>query len=411
LTEQSLAVAERQFAMLRSGTQPEGFDPYPLYHEIRQSAPVWHSPWGDWYLSSYAAVAAALTHPACDRSPWGRQASRENRPSQDSPIASFFGEWLLFCDPCEHEKLRQELLKPFASGSVAALQPVVTELCQSLVPDDGSCFAEIVGTIAQPFPAALIARLIGIPRADLDLVADWARLLRTVLDDPIRNGKEAEPSLRDMRSYFFALVKDPAWIRSQSAAGNRGFSSLANNFPPEVAAANLELLVFSGHETTVHLIGSLLFHLALRPQMWTLLRARPDLIHNAVSEALRLESPIQKICRWSQDRFEISNVAIPPFQTLVLLLGAANRDPARFADPDSFDIGRDCSNHLAFGRSRHLCLGRSLAMLEASILLGALLERWTAVALVEDGWQWLNNSSFRGLRYLKLEWRQAEPWC
>jgi hypothetical protein len=96
---------------------------------------------------------------------------------------------------------------------------------------------------------------------------------------------------------------------------------------------------------------------------------------------------------------------------LILLLGAANRDPARFASPDSFDISRDCSNHIAFGRGRHLCLGRLLAMLETTTLLRVLLQRWTEVGVTKGGWQWLSNSSFRGLGRLELDWEQgaAEP--
>jgi cytochrome P450 len=342
-------------------------------------------------------------------SPWGRRARLENQ--LDPGIADLFNDWLLFLDPPEHEKLRQEMLKPFTAAPVAALEPMVTELCQSLLPQNGVCRAEIVGAVTQPLPIAVIARLMGIPRSDFDLIAGWARALRAVLDSPERAGPEAQASVRQMRSYFLALAQDQTWARLQVAAGHNGLSDLTKKFPPEVVAANLALLVFAGHETTVHLMGSLLLHLALRPHVWKLLRARHDLIPNAVTEALRLESPVQKMCRWSHDWVEIADRAIPPRQMLILLLGAANRDPARFASPDSFDISRDCSNHIAFGRGRHLCLGRLLAMLETTTLLRVLLQRWTAVGVTKGGWQWLSNSSFRGLGRLELDWEQgaAEP--
>ena len=404
MTDQSPAVAESQFAMLRSRSQFDSFDPYPLYHRLRQFAPVWHSPWGDWYLSSFDAVSSTFRHAAC-RSPWSSSARAENQLAIDPRIADLFSDWLLFLDPPEHEKLRQEMLRPFAAAPVAALEPLITELCQSLLPQNGACRAEIVGAVAQPLPMTVIARLMGIPQGDFDLVAGWARALRIVLDsyEPAEPGAQAAGN--EIRSYFLALAQDQTWARLQAATGGcLGLSDLTKKFPPEVVAANLALLVFAGHETTVHLIGSLLLHLALRPQVWTLLRARPDLVPNAVMEALRFESPVQKMCRWSHDWVEIAGRTIPPRQMLVLLLGAANRDPARFTNPDSFDISRDSSNHVAFGRGRHLCLGRLLAMLEATTLLRVLLERWTAVGVKEGGWHWLSSSSFRGLERLEVEW-------
>jgi cytochrome P450 len=108
------------------------------------------------------------------------------------------------------------------------------------------------------------------------------------------------------------------------------------------------------------------------------------------------------MCRWTSGRVELEGCTIPPHRTLVLLLGAANRDAARFPDPDRFDISRDASSHLSFGRGRHQCLGRLLAVLEASTLLRTLLPRWKSISVAEGGYRWLNNSSFRGLSRLDL---------
>ena len=325
----------------------------------------------------------------------------------DPRIADLFSEWLLFLDPPKHEKLRQEMMKTFAAGPVAALEPVINNLCQSLLPKEGTCHAEIVTVLAQPLPIAVIARLVGIPQDDIGLIAGWARALRVVLDSYDKSAQEAQASVGEMRPYFLALTQDQAWVRMHSAAGRDGLAALTKNFPPEVVAANLALLVFAGHETTVHLIGSLLLHLALRPHVCKLLRARPDLIANAVLETLQFESPVQKMCRWSHEVIKIGGRSIPPGQMLILLLGAANRDPAQYINPDTFDVSRESSSHLAFGRGRHLCLGRLLAILEASTLLRVLLDRWPEISVGEGGWQWLSNSSFRGLRHLNLEWQQG----
>lgn len=312
------------------------------------------------------------------------------------------GDWLLFADPPEHARLRQELVRPLTPPAVAAIEPFIAETCRLLLPKDGSSGAEIVSALAQPLPVAVIAHLVGIPGRDRDRIAAWARALRMLLDAPETVEPGTDEALTEMREYFLALAQDPAWLRAQEGAGRNGLSTLIKKLPPEVTAANLALLVFAGHETTVHLTGSLLLNLALRPYLWAVLRANPALIPNAVAEALRYDSPVQKMCRWTSDRVELSGRAIPPHQTLVLLLGAANRDPARFPDPDRFDIGRDASDHLSFGRGRHQCLGRLLAMLEASTLLRALLPHWRSISVGQDGFQWLNNSSFRGLTRLEL---------
>ena len=402
MEERSRIDHESAFALLRSGSQPDDFDPYPLYHSVRRHAPVWESPWGSWYVSSFDAVARAFTDPACALSPWGRKARKADPENLDSRIADAIGDWMLFADPTEHEPLRQELVKPLTPQAVAALEPLIAETCRSLLPKDGSARVEIISALAQPLPVAVIARLVGIPPGDRVKIAAWARALRSILDAPETGEPGTQAAMAEMSDYFLALVQDPVWLRAQEEAECNGLSALTRTVPPEVSAANLALLVFAGHETTVHLMGSLLLHLALRPHLWAELRANPALVPNAVAEALRFESPVQKMCRWTSGPVALEGRTIPPHQTLVLLLGAANRDAARFPDPDRFDIGRDASSHLSFGRGRHQCLGRLLALLEASTLLRMLLPRWKSISVEEGGFRWLNNSSFRGLSRLDL---------
>jgi cytochrome P450 len=286
-----------------------------------------------------------------------------------------------------------------------ALGPAIAAICTELLdeaPQDGGDFVRLV---AAPLPAAVIVRLLGIPQSDTPRIVGWARDLRRLLDSGPGDGEaEAAATVAAMGDYFLALLRDDAWRKGQPAAA---LSGLVANYPETAVAANLAMLAFAGHETTVHLIGSLVLHLARRPGLWSRLRAEPVRIPAAVAEALRFESPVQKLCRWTEGPIAFDSVTVPDGQLLVLLIGAANRDPAIFPEPDAFDIDRAPGVQLGFGRGAHLCLGRSLALLEAETVLKVLLRRWDGVAVADGGWAWLNNSSFRGLRRLDLGWHDS----
>jgi pimeloyl-[acyl-carrier protein] synthase len=251
---------------------------------------------------------------------------------------------------------------------------------------------------------AVIAAVLGIPRADSARVLRWAAVLRGILDSGIAEGDtESVDSVTAMQDYFLSLVRDPTWRKTEAGAA---FASLWEAYPAEVAAANLAMLAFAGHETTVHLLGSLAMHLGARPALWTSAGADPATATAAVAEVLRLESPIQKICRWASSDVSIGGVLVPAGGLIVLLVGSANRDPNRFPRADEFDIHRP-GDQIAFGGGRHLCLGKSLALLEATTLLEVLPKRWPEIAVRDTVFQWLNNASFRGLRKLTLR-RQAD---
>jgi cytochrome P450 len=395
-----------EFNSLRAGAQPEGFDPYPVYSRLRQHAPIWRSPWGDWYLSSFAAVSEAITHPALHRSPaHGEGDNAGGVIGLDGPLACYLREWLLFADPPAHTQLRRKLLGLFQMRDAAALRRTVGKLCLAALNGGGDGRGDFMELVAGVVPVRVILELLGIPQTDQRQIVQWSSVLRRILDSGLsENDTEATVTIAAIQRYFLDLVRDEAWRSSKP--GDR-LKPLIEAFPAEAVAANLAMLAFAGQETTAHLIGSMFFHLGRRPDLWQRLRHEPDRAARAVGEALRLESPVQKICRWPHGAAEIGGVTLTDGELLVLLVGAAHRDPAQNGKPDVFDIDRPTGGHLAFGWGIHLCLGRPLALLESETILRVLLEQWRQIDACDGGWAWLNNSSFRGLRRLDLAWSAA----
>jgi len=396
--------APAEFAALRAGCQPDGFDPYPVYRSLREFAPVWRAPWDDWYVSGFEAASKASADPSLRRSLSREVADGAGGVSGlEGKIGGFFREWLLFSDPPEHTRLRREILRLFTARDADALVPEITLICKKLVDEIPAECVNVVEGLTYPLPIKVICGIMGVPDADRRKVAEWGLVVRDTLDSGVHeNDAHIATIVDEIQSYFTDLVRDKTWL--DTPAGVR-FAPLVKTFPIETVVANLALLLFSGYETTVHLISSMLLHLGQRPDLWRRLRLERGLVSAAVAETLRFESPIQKVCRWTNGTYELGGERIPGGSQIVLLFGAANRDPKQYAKPDVFDIDRNTSTHLAFGRGTHLCVGRPLATVEAETMLRALLDCWREIEVGPAGWDWANKSSVRGLNRLDLNWQ------
>ncbi len=400
----AVAATSMDVGFLKAGAQPDSFDPYPLCARLRDGAPLWESPWGDIYLSSFASVRHALGNAALRRSPLDGITGAGGVVDVDAVIAARLREWLLFADDEKHTQLRRGLLGLFRTADIGALRPLISELTLASL-QGASDRGDFVPLVSARVPRTVLLALLGLPRSDYDLLTAWGSVLRRVLDSGAGPDDAVVTETFDgIKAYFFDLVGDASW---QSGKTAHGLASLLGAFPREAVAANLAMLAFVGQDTTSHLVGSMFLHLALRPGLWARLRSEPHLAKAAVNEALRIESPIQKLCRWTPDAIEIGGRGVEGGRLLVLLIGAAHRDPAEYSQPDMFDIDRSKSAELSFGWGAHLCLGRPLALLEGETILQTLLAAWQEVEVSDDGWSWLNNSSFRGLRHLGLSWRAA----
>jgi cytochrome P450 len=387
-------------------------DPYPHYAACRREAPVHWSPIVQAFvLTRYDDVLRVLRDPSFS-------VDRTKLPLFRGPVnpLDFLGEHLktlflnlmLFQDPPRHTRLRNLVGKAFTPRTVAGLHERIDAIVEERL--DAAADAgrmELVEDLANPVPVTVIAELLGVPAADRPRFNAWAGAVTSllepaaVLDAGFR--ERANRALAEMRAYLDDVVaarrrtpRDDLLTRLAEAeeAGSR--------LDADELFAMAVLLLIAGHETTANLIGNAVLALLRHPGERKRLTEDPDLLASAVEEFLRYDTVAQLTARLATEPVEIDGVAIAPRQPVLLVIGAANRDPARFEDPDRLDLGRADNRHLAFGFGQHFCLGASLARAEARATLGALLRRFPAFDGDPDAAEHKPTGLLRGLRALPL---------
>ncbi len=357
-------------------------DPYPLYHELRRAEPVHRSPIGFWVLTRHADVLALLRDPRTSRDP--RSSERVELLRSSVEVGQLLDEEeaapsMLFVDPPDHTRLRTLVNKAFTPAAVERLrsrvEAIVGELLDRVA---GTGTMDVVDDLAYPLPVTVICEMFGVPEADWDRFRTWSRELVRLLDPLVAEDafEQALQARLALRGYLRELIAErrahPAddLLSALIAAEDQG-QALSE---PELVSMCVLLLV-AGHETTVNLIANGTLALLRHPEALARLAADPSLAGSAVEELLRYDSPVQFTSRHALADFEIDGRAVRTGETIVGVLGAANRDPAQFADPDELDLARSPNRHVAFGGGIHFCLGAPLARVEARIAIPALLQR------------------------------------
>jgi pimeloyl-[acyl-carrier protein] synthase len=309
-------------------------------------------------------------------------------------------------DPPEHTRLRRLVSRSLAPRVLDALRPaiesVVGELLDAVA--DGSSF-DAIDEFAYPLPAIVIARLLGAPD---DARGDFMRWSKDIVDfvgtghpDPTR-ARRTERTLQEFRRFLEPVILDRrrrpredlmSLLASPAEDGDR--------LTDEVVSTCIVLL-FAGHETTANLLGNGLLALLRNPSQLSLLRERPDVTAPAVEELLRYDSPVQRNRRLATTDVTLHGETIRAGDPVMVFLGAANRDPSVFDEPDVLDLERSPNHHLAFGHGIHFCVGAALSRLEAPIALRALLDRYPRLRLDDEEPSWRHNITFRGLNSLIL---------
>ena len=374
-------------------------DPYPTYRALREHAPVYRNDaLGFWALSRHADVVAAVKDTLTFPNREGVALERSSQ-AQASATASF-----LAMDPPRHDQMRNLVSRGFTPRRVADLEPRVRALTAEYVDRfAGAGRCDLIADLAGKLPMAVVSELRGIPDADRDH-------LRTLADTVVHreDGQSAIPpaamqASQQMLLYFRDLVAE----RAQAPGGDLVSALLASEVEgarlavPEVMAF-LFLMVIAGNETTTKLIGNAVYWLWRHPEERDRVRRDPALIANWVEETLRYDGSTQMLARAVTRDVELHGQHLCAGDRLLLLVGAANRDERVFPDPDRFDLRRDTSQHLAFGKGTHFCLGASLARLETRAALEEIQHRVPDFELEPEGLVRVHSPNVRGFAAMPM---------
>jgi cytochrome P450 len=379
-------------------------NPYPTYRQLREAnAPFWLAHGGPtggmWLVTRYADVATLLKEAYTTK-----DATRFTPPEQVTP----FDHNLLAKDPPDHTRLRALANQAFTPNRVKDLEPRIRQIVDDLIAQiQSEGGMEFMADFALPLPVTVIAELLGVPPEDQETFHAWSNQMVTGFDAVRRSEatvKQSEGATLALGHYFADLVHRR---RQQPRDDLISALTLARDAQDRLTEDELlamcMLLLIAGHETTVNLLGNGLLALLQHPDQLALIKSRPDLLPLAVEEMLRFESPVQRATfRVTTKSFEIGHTTIEQGQQVSAVIGAANRDPDQFPQPDTFDMMRQPNRHLAFGLGMHFCLGAPLARTEARIGFARLLAQLPNLQLVSQTPDWSTNTFFRGLRRLPV---------
>lgn len=382
-------------------------DPYPGYAALRASDPVYFSPFlRSWILTRYDDIVAVLKDPRFSVQREGHIPAVLNPlPSLSADLQGFVRSSLLMLDPPNHTRIRSLVSKAFTLRMVERLRPRIQQIADELLDAaEVSGDFDLIRDYAYPLPLIVICEMLGAPVKDRADFQRWSTDL-TVLLDPLSGGslKQANASFSELSGYFRNLFaerrREPRddLISALVAAEEQG-----DTLDETELGSICGLILGAGHETTSSLIGNSVLALLRNPGERERLLNDPGLLPSAVDEFLRYDPPVQATDRLALEDLEIRGAKIRKHQFCVLMLGAGNRDPERFEDPDRLDVGRRDNHHLSFSQGGHFCLGAQLARAEGEIAIGTLLRRYPRFSGDPDTKAWRASLALRGLSTLPL---------
>ena len=381
-------------------------NPYPFYRRLREEDPVHASPLGIWVLTRYEDAVMVLRDARFGREGIAELQEARLGAARARPKNS---RDMLFRDPPDHTRLRSLVSRAFTPRVVEEMRPHIQEIVDGLLDRvKGSGGMDVIEDLAYPLPVRVICEMLGVPTSDQEVFRQWSADIARSLDAALypadsgvgTRGQEASDALKE---YFRSLIavrrKHP---RPDLLSGLIAAEEQGDKLSEAELLSTCALLLIAGHETTVNLIGNGLLALLQHPAELRALAEDPARIQTGVEELLRYDGPVQRTSRMTMADVEIGGKQIPKDRVVVAAIGAANRDPAYFTDPERLDVRRKENRHIAFGFGIHFCLGAPLARIEGQVAIGTLLRRMPALKLVSDNPEWRESSVLRGLKTLPV---------
>lgn len=412
-------------------------NPYPFYEKLRKEDPVhWDEELGLWVLTRYADIDSLYTDERFSRAQ-GLMRGFERLPASEqriaAPVYHSFSKTVFYADPPYHTHLRGLMNHAFTPRRVERLRPYIQKTVDELLDRMQSApHKDVIHDLAYPLPVMVIAELLGLPQSERAQFKKWSddlfAILGTVryksidlleqaahsldeLTDYVRvlSRKRREDPQDDLLTALLAVTEEDEACPHPHAASPHAQGQLirdgetSSTLTEEELVSNINILLSTGHETTTHLLGNGLLSLLQNPDELKKLREKPVLLAAAIEEMLRYDNPVQITYRSALEDAEIRGKLIRKGDLVNTIIGSANRDPARFSNPDRFNITRSEGRHLGFGIGIHFCIGAPLVRLEAEIVFETILRRFPELCLATDQLEWQEHPIFRGLKSLPIQ--------
>ncbi|MBT2757708.1 cytochrome P450 [Mesobacillus foraminis] len=377
-------------------------NPYPAYAKMRKDEPVHKMRFPDgqlgWLITRYEDAVEIMKDPRVIK-----DVSKLFGGNMDS--GSVFMHNMLFSDPPDHKRLRGLVQKAFTPQMISGMRGRIQEITDELLDQAAKgTRMNLIDDFAFPLPIIVISEILGIPTEDRDKFRIWSNSLIEG-----SNGEHAAEMFQHVNEFIQYLSEWFEKVRKNPGEDLISQLILAEDEGDQLTERELygvvTLLIIAGHETTVNLIGNSILALLEHPDQFDLLKEHPDRIHQAIEETLRFNGPVEfSTSRWANEDMEFRGQMIKRGELIIISLNSANHDPEVFENPDLFDISREKSPHLAFGKGIHLCLGAPLARLEGEIAITSLMQRFPEMNLAvgKDELEWRPGMIVRGVKEIPL---------
>jgi cytochrome P450 len=383
-------------------------DPYPLYRRLRTEDPVHWDPYlHAWVVTRYADVVDVFQRFSAKRTPSPEKLAALGM-ERLAPIASVMVRQMLFLDPPEHTRVRHLAAAAFTPRRVERMRSRIFEIAEELVVAAAARGEmDVLEDLANPLPARVTAEIFGVPVEDYRRLKSWSENFAEMLGNFQHNPGRAAGVLRSleaMTAYFRDAVRRQATEPREGLVNALATAEVGgDHLSEDEVVANIIVTMVGGMETTTNLIGNGMLSLLRHPVEMERLRADPALMPSAIEELLRYESPSQHTARLAPEDVELGGRTIKRNQAVIAVMGAANRDPDRFTDPDRLDLDRRDNRHVAFAWAGHFCFGAPLARIEGEAALTSLLRHFPTLRLAPGPISWRPNLGLRGLTALRVE--------